>query len=344
VARRREWTREALLEGVRAGDRRALARAITLVENADPLAYELVRELYPETGGAYAVGVTGPPGVGKSTLIGALVRHVRERGSTVGVVSVDPSSPFSKGALLGDRIRLSDHFLDPGVFIRSMGTRGHLGGLAEATLQALLVLDAAGRDLVFLETVGTGQSDTEIIGVADVVVLVLMPGSGDSVQALKAGIMEIPDVIAVNKKDHPAAKTMLNEVRSVLALDTERAWKPPIVLTEAVTGEGVPELWEHVLSYRAHLEETGLLETRRRDNIRLEVLALASERAHRHLEASVRRDPELERLLDEVHERKLDPLTAVREIMIRVFHVSGARLQSGSAISEHEDGNPPNDR
>jgi LAO/AO transport system kinase len=344
VARRREWTREALLEGVRAGDRRALARAITLVENADPLAYELVRELYPETGGAYAVGVTGPPGVGKSTLIGALVRHVRERGSTVGVVSVDPSSPFSKGALLGDRIRLSDHFLDPGVFIRSMGTRGHLGGLAEATLQALLVLDAAGRDLVFLETVGTGQSDTEIIGVADVVVLVLMPGSGDSVQALKAGIMEIPDVIAVNKKDHPAAKTMLNEVRSVLALDTERAWTPPIVLTEAVTGEGVPELWEHVLAYRTHLEETGLLESRRRDNIRLEVLALASERAHRHLEASVRLDPELERLLEEVHERKLDPLTAVREIMIRVFHVSGARLQSGSATSEHEDGNPPNDR
>jgi LAO/AO transport system kinase len=335
VARRREWTREALLEGVRAGDRRALARAITLVENADPLAYELVRELYPETGGTYAVGVTGPPGVGKSTLISALVRHVRERGSTVGVVSVDPSSPFSKGALLGDRIRLSDHFLDPGVFIRSMGTRGHLGGLAEATLQALLVLDAAGRDLVFLETVGTGQSETEIIGVADAVLLVLMPGSGDSVQALKAGIMEIPDVIAVNKKDHPAAKTMLNEVRSILALDTERAWKPPIVLTEAVTGEGVPELWEHVLAYRAHLEETGLLESRRRDNIRVEVLALASERAHRHLEASVRRDPELERLLDEVHERKLDPLTAVREIMIRVFH----------ANPEHdEDGNPPDDR
>jgi LAO/AO transport system kinase len=231
VARRREWTRETLVAGVRSGDRRALARAITLVENADPLAYELVREVYPETGRAYAVGITGPPGVGKSSLISALVRLVRQGGATVGVISVDPSSPFSKGALLGDRIRLSDHFLDPGVFIRSMGTRGHLGGLAEATLQALLVLDAAGRDVVFLETVGTGQSETEIIGVADAVVLVLMPGSGDSVQALKAGIMEIPDVIAVNKKDHPAAKTMLNEVRSILALDTERAWKPPIVLT-----------------------------------------------------------------------------------------------------------------
>src|SRR5688500_296230 len=274
---RRTWSLDELAGGVRSGDRRALARAITLVENGDPLAYELVRALYPETGKAFVLGVTGPPGVGKSSLIGALIRHVREEGRTVGVISVDPSSPFTQGALLGDRIRLTDHFLDPGVFIRSMGTRGHLGGLAEATLQALLVLDAAGRDLVFLETVGTGQSETEIIGVADAVVLVLMPGSGDSVQALKAGIMEIPDVIAVNKKDHPAAKTMLNEVRSILALDTERAWKPPIVLTEAVTGEGVPELWEHVVAYRAHLEETGLLESRRRDNIRLEVLALASE-------------------------------------------------------------------
>src|SRR5918992_2787443 len=210
MPRRREWTREALLEGVRSGDRRALARAITLVENSDPLAYDLVRELYPETGGAYAVGVTGPPGVGKSSLISALVRHLREQEKTVGVVSVDPSSPFSKGALLGDRIRLADHFLDPGVFIRSMGTRGHLGGLAEATLQALLVLDAAGKGLGFLDTVGAGQSEIEIISIADTVVLALMPGSGDSIQALKAGIMEIPDVIAVNKRDHPAAKTMLN--------------------------------------------------------------------------------------------------------------------------------------
>src|SRR5215212_5300702 len=236
MARRRDWTPETLLDGVRSGDRRALARAITLVENADPLAYDLVKELYPETGGAYAVGITGPPGVGKSSLISALVRHVRSQQQTVGVISVDPSSPFSKGALLGDRIRLSDHFLDPGVFIRSMGTRGHLGGLAEATLQALLVLDAAGRDYVLIETVGTGQSEVEVLGVADTVLLVLMPGSGDSIQALKAGIMEIPDVIAINKRDHPAAKTMLNEVRSILSLDTERAWQPPIVLTEAVSG------------------------------------------------------------------------------------------------------------
>jgi len=186
VAARRDFTRESLAAGVRAGDRRALARAITLVENSDPLAYEVVRDLYPETGRAYAVGITGPPGVGKSSLISALVRHVRDQDRTVGVISVDPSSPFTQGALLGDRIRLTDHFLDPEVFIRSMGTRGHLGGLAEATLQALLVLDAGGKDLVFLETVGTGQGEVEVIGIADTVVLVLMPGSGDSIQALKA--------------------------------------------------------------------------------------------------------------------------------------------------------------
>ena len=223
MAARRDFTRESLAAGVRAGEKRALARAITLVENSDPLAYALVRDVYPETGRAYAVGITGPPGVGKSSLISSLVRHVREDGKTVGVISVDPSSPFSQGALLGDRIRLSDHFLDPEVFIRSMGTRGHLGGLAEATLQALLVLDAAGKELVFLETVGTGQSEVEVIGIADTVVLVLMPGSGDSIQALKAGIMEIPDVIAINKMDHPAAKTMRSEVRSILSLDKDRA-------------------------------------------------------------------------------------------------------------------------
>jgi LAO/AO transport system kinase len=319
VAKRREWTGETLAAGVREGDRRALARAITLVENGDPLAYELVRKVYPETGSAYVVGVTGPPGVGKSTLIAALVRHVREAGRTLGVISVDPSSPFSQGALLGDRIRLSEHFLDPGVFIRSMGTRGHLGGLAEATLQALLVLDAAGKDVVFVETVGTGQSEVEVIGIADTVLLVLMPGSGDSIQALKAGIMEIPDVIAINKSDHPAAKTMMNEVRSILSLDRERDWKPPIVLTEAVEGEGVVKLWEKVEAHRAHLDEGGLLEQRRRKNLAGEVFAVASARAKTHLERAVEGDPELQRVLDEVQRRELDPLTAVQEIMDKVF-------------------------
>jgi LAO/AO transport system kinase len=244
---------------------------------------------------------------------------VREAGRTLGVISVDPSSPFSQGALLGDRIRLSEHFLDPGVFIRSMGTRGHLGGLAEATLQALLVLDAAGKDVVFVETVGTGQSEVEVIGIADTVLLVLMPGSGDSIQALKAGIMEIPDVIAINKSDHPAAKTMMNEVRSILSLDRERDWKPPIVLTEAVEGEGVVKLWEKVEAHRAHLDEGGLLEQRRRKNLAGEVFAVASARAKTHLERAVEGDPELQRVLDEVQRRELDPLTAVQEIMDKVF-------------------------
>jgi len=323
VNTRREWTREALVEGVRAGDRRALARAISLVENADPLAYELVRDLYGDTGRAYCIGVTGPPGVGKSTLIGAVLGHVRTLGRTAGVISVDPSSPFSRGALLGDRIRLADHFLDPGVFIRSMGTRGHLGGLAEATLQALLLLDAAGKDTVFVETVGTGQSEVEVVGIADTVLLVLMPGSGDSIQALKAGIMEIPDVIAVNKMDHPAAKTMLNEVRSVLALDHDRDWKPPIVLTEAVRGENVEELWSKLEAHRAFLEQDGLLEERRREHLAGEVFAVASSRAKQHLERTVAGDPELRRLLDEVQRRELDPLSAVREIMEKVFHLHG---------------------
>jgi GTPase len=321
VAGRRDWTREELAAGVRGGDRRALARAISLVEDGDPLAYGVVADLYPETGSAYSVGVTGPPGVGKSSLVSALIRHVRERDTTVGVVSVDPSSPFSHGALLGDRIRLSDHFLDPEVFIRSMGTRGHLGGLAEATLQALLVLDAAGKEIVFLETVGAGQSEVEVIGIADTVLLVLMPGSGDAVQALKAGIMEIPDVIAINKMDHPSAKTMLNEVRSILALDRSREWNPPIVLTEAVRGEHIPELWEKIEEHRAFLEQSGQLEERRRANLAREVFAVAASRAGRHLEQAVADDAELRRLLAEVQARELDPLTAVREILEKVFRI-----------------------
>jgi LAO/AO transport system kinase len=321
VAGRREWTRETLAAGVRAGDRRALARAITLVENGDPLAYEVVRDLYSLTGHAHAVGLTGPPGVGKSSLASALIRIARAGDRTVGVISVDPSSPFTQGALLGDRIRLTDHFLDPDVFIRSMGTRGHLGGLAETTLQSLLVLDAAHKDVVFLETVGTGQSDVGVLAIADTVVLALMPGSGDSIQALKAGIMEIPDVIAINKMDHPMAKTMLNEVRQVLALGPSEGWRPPIVLTEAVRGEGVATLWEKITEHRTWLEEEGELERRRRANLAQEVFQVASARARRHLEHAVRDDPELRRLLDDVQARRLDPLTAVREILEQVFRI-----------------------
>jgi LAO/AO transport system kinase len=320
---RRELTLEELVAGVRAADRRALARAISLVEDGDPLAYPVVRELYPETGRAAIVGVTGPPGVGKSSLVAALVGHLRALERTVGVVSVDPSSPFSRGALLGDRIRLSEHFLDPGVYIRSMGTRGHLGGLAEATLQAVLLLDAARKDVVFVETVGAGQSEVEVTGIADSVVLVLMPGSGDSVQALKAGIMEIPDVIAVNKMDHPGAKTMLNEVRSIVAL-AEPERRPPILLTEALRGENVVELWAAIEERRAALEGDGRLEARRRKNLAAEVFAVASSRASAHLRAAVAGDPGLQRVLAKVEERELDPLTAVRTIMEEVFELDGA--------------------
>jgi LAO/AO transport system kinase len=324
VARRRDWTPDTLVAGVRSGDRRALARAISLVEDGDRQAADLVRELYPETGRAYSLGVTGPPGVGKSSLIAALIGHVRGLDLTAGVISVDPSSPFSRGALLGDRIRLSEHFLDPGVFIRSMGTRGHLGGLAEATLQALLLLDAAGKDLVCVETVGTGQSEVEVAGVADTVLLVLMPGSGDSIQALKAGIMEIPDVIAVNKMDHPAAKTMVADVRSILALDRDPEWSPPIVLTEAMRGEGVADLWGHIEEHRAHLGEGGRLDERRRRHLAAEVFAVASARAKAHIEQAVRDDEELRRVLDAVQRRELDPLTAVEEILEKVFKLDGA--------------------
>ena len=317
---RREWSLDELTAGVRTGDRRALARAISLVENGDPVSYPLVRELYPDTGRAAVIGVTGPPGVGKSSLIGALVGHLRSLDRIVGVVSVDPSSPFSQGALLGDRIRLADHFTDPGVYIRSMGTRGHLGGIAESTLQAVLLLDASGKDVIFVETVGAGQSDVEVTGIADTVLLVLMPGSGDSVQALKAGIMEIPDVIAINKMDHPAAKTMLNEVRSVIRL-AEPDRRPPIVLTEAVRGENVDVLWGELEAHRARLESDGALEERRRRNLAAEVFAVASSRAKSHLQAAVRSNPDLERLLDAVERRELDPLTAVREIMETVFQL-----------------------
>ncbi len=319
----RGWTQDELVAGVLAGDRRALARSISLVEDRAPEGAEIVRRVYPRTGRAASIGVTGPPGVGQSSLVGALVAHARARGRSVGVVSVDPSSPFTHGALLGDRIRLSDHFLDPDVYIRSMGTRGHLGGVAEATLQALLLVDASGKDVVFLETVGTGQSEIEVIGIADVVLLVLMPGSGDAVQALKAGIMEIPDVIAINKMDHPGAKTMLNEVRSIVAL-ADPGQRPRILLTEALTGQNVPELWSAVEEHRASLEADGRLEERRRRSLAAEVFAVASSRASAHLRSAVEGDATLRSVLERVEARELDPLSAVQEILEEVFEL-GAR-------------------
>src|ERR671920_161884 len=230
-----------LAERLLAGDKRALARGISLVEDDDPEGWALVQEVYPHTGRAAIVGFTGPPGVGKSTLIGALVRHARERDRQVAVLSIDPSSPFTKGALLGDRIRLAEHFLDAGVFIRSMASRGSLGGLSEATLQAALLMDASGKDEVLLETVGVGQAEVDIIDHADTVVLALQPGSGDSIQALKAGVMEIPDIIVVNKCSHPLADTMVREIRGILSLGPRTSWPIPTVraLLDEVVGRRV---------------------------------------------------------------------------------------------------------
>ena len=310
-----------LAERLLDGDKRALARAITLVESDDPAGWELVREVYPQTGKAAIVGLTGAPGSGKSTLIGALTKIRREAGRQVAVLSIDPSSPFTHGALLGDRIRLTEHFLDPGVFIRSMANRGALGGLSEAALQAALLMDAAGKDDVLLETVGVGQAEVDVIDHADTVVLVLMPGSGDSIQALKAGVMEIPDIIVINKADHPLTDTMIREIRGVLSLGATAGeaggWRVPIVKTEAVRGEGVRELVEKLDEHRAHIEAEGTLSERRRRNLRNEVLALCTFRLRRRLEEALAEDEEFSRLLDEVVRRRLDPASAATDILER---------------------------
>jgi LAO/AO transport system kinase len=305
------------------GDRRALARAISLVEDDRPEGWELVREVYPHTGQAQVVGFTGPPGVGKSTLIGALTKARREAGRTVGVLSIDPSSPFTQGALLGDRIRLAEHFLDQGVFIRSMANRGALGGLSEAALQAALLLDAAGRQDVFVETVGVGQAEIDIIDHADTIVLVLMPGSGDSIQALKAGVMEIPDVIVINKADHPLTDTMVREIRGVLSLanldrtpeEVKASWRVPIVRTEANRAAGIAELVQRLDEHRAHIVAGGTLAERRARNLRNEVLAIATARMRRRLETDLAGDEHFQHLLEQVVERRLDPASAAGTLL-----------------------------
>jgi len=307
------------------GDKRALARAITLVESDDPAGWDLVREVYPHTGKASIVGLTGAPGAGKSTLIGALTKLRREQEHEVAVLSIDPSSPFTHGALLGDRIRLTDHFLDPGVFIRSMANRGALGGLSEAALQAALLMDAAGKDDVLLETVGVGQAEVDIIDHADTIVLVLMPGSGDSIQALKAGVMEIPDIIVVNKADHPLTDTMVREIRGVLSLAPQRGWRVPIIKTQAHKGEGVAELVAKLDEHRAFIEEEGTLSERRRRNLRSEVVAICTHRLRRRLEEQLDADTVFAELLEEVVARQLDPATAASRILERLDAAAASR-------------------
>jgi LAO/AO transport system kinase len=319
----------SLAERLLAGDKRALARGISLVEDDDPEGWELVKAIYPRTGHAAIVGFTGPPGAGKSTLIGSLIRLRRKQDRQVAVLSIDPSSPFRGGALLGDRIRLSEHFLDPGVFIRSMATRGALGGLAEAALQAALLMDAAGKDDVFLETVGVGQAEVDVIDHADSVVLVLIPGSGDSIQALKAGVMEIPDVIVVNKADHPLTDTMVREIRGVLSLAPHEGWRVPIVKTEAVRGEGVEALAEKLAEHRAYVEAEGTLSERRRRNLENEVLGIAAMRLRHTLQAALRDDPDVQALLDEVVARRLDPASAADEVLTRFESADATRWTTG---------------
>jgi LAO/AO transport system kinase len=305
-----------LAERLVSGDKRALARAITLIESDDPAGWNLVREVFPLTGKARITGFTGPPGVGKSTLIGALTGELRKEDREVAVLSIDPSSPFTQGALLGDRIRLSDHFLDKGVFIRSMASRGALGGLSEAALQAALVMDASGKDDVLVETVGVGQGEIDIVDHADTIVLALMPGSGDSIQALKAGIMEIPDIIVVNKADHPMTDTMIREVRGALSLAHQPGdWRVPILRTEAARGEGIDELAAKVAEHRVFIEEAGTLAERRARNLRSEVLGIATARLRRRLEAAIHDDPAVAELLELVVNRELDPSTAAARLL-----------------------------
>lgn len=304
-----------LAAGVIAGDMRALARGITLVENGEEQGRELVRAVYPKTGSAAIVGITGAPGVGKSTLIGELTKSSRAHDKQVAVLSIDPSSPFSQGAVLGDRIRLAEHFLDAGVYIRSMASRGALGGLSEATLQTTLLMDASGVDIIFLETVGVGQAEVDIIDHADTLLLVLMPGSGDSVQALKAGIMEIPDIVVVNKADHPMADTMVREVKGVLVLGPKGGWEVPIVRTEASNGVGIEELESTIASHHEYIESEGTLEARRKRNLMNEVMSIASTRMRHRLENEIRDNPKVEKLLQEVAERRLDPATAADRLL-----------------------------
>jgi LAO/AO transport system kinase len=297
------------------GDRHSLARAITLVQDHDPAGWEVIREVHPRCRQVPVVGVTGPPGAGKSTLISALIGIRRAAGKNVAVLSIDPSSPFTGGAVLGDRIRLSEHFLDGGVYIRSMASRGALGGLAEATYPTLLLMDAAGSDEIYLETVGVGQAEIDVASHADTVVLVLVPGSGDSVQALKAGVMEIPDIIVVNKRDHPMIDLAVRELRQVLALVPPRGgWRVPVLMTEASHGGGVGELDEALRAHLQHLRETGELETRRRRKSRYAVIAMASASWRRNLESRLEGDAAFDALLDEVADLRLDPASAARRL------------------------------
>ena len=301
------------------GDPRALARAISLIEDEAPQGAELARQIFPHSGRAYLIGITGAPGSGKSTLVDRLTAEIRAKSQTVGIVAVDPTSPFSGGAILGDRVRMQAHAGDGGVFIRSMATRGHLGGLARATGEAALVLDAAGKDIVIIETVGVGQDEIDIVRTADISVVTLVPGAGDEVQALKAGIMEIADIFVVNKADREGADRTVASIETNLSLQTfaPGEWRPPIVKTEATTGRGVAELLGAIERFRAHTADSQGARRRARAEYRLREL-LAQRFVH-HVERQVLTGGEFDRILDRIAAREVDPYTAVDDILKRAL-------------------------
>ena len=303
-----------LLARARSGDKRSIARLVSVVENDEPGAPEVMRELYPKTGNAQTIGITGPPGGGKSTLVNRLAGLYRERAARVAIVAVDPSSPFSGGAILGDRIRMRERFLDEGIFIRSMASRGHAGGLARATARVVNVLDALGTDVVLVETVGVGQEEVDVIRVVDTVCLVTVPGLGDDIQAIKAGVLEIADVLVVNKADRPGADDAARDLAQMLSLAKDRPWKTPIVRTSAQSGDGLPQLVDAIDKHRAWSRESGDHVERRRAAARSEVEALLQEALLRELEGRVG-ESRLDAAVARVADRAIDPYGAVEELL-----------------------------
>ena len=304
----------ALADRARAGDRGALARLLSLVEAGGPGAVEALARLYPHTGGAWTIGMTGAPGAGKSTLTDRLIARIRQDGASVGVLAVDPSSPFTGGAILGDRVRMQGHATDPDVFIRSMASRGHLGGLATATPQAVRVLDAVGIPWVIIETVGVGQVEVEVAGAADTTVVVVNPGWGDAVQTQKAGLLEIADVLVVNKADRAGRDETVQDLHRMLALGAEREWTPPVVETVATEGRGIDDLWSAVGAHRAHLEDGGRLAAKRADRTRDELRALVREELGQRA-AAVCDGPAFDALVERVADRAVDPYAAVTSLL-----------------------------